>query len=159
MQISVSTAGIPTILKELQLDRRFCGFQLAWTRYSGIHQAQFPRRHTLPGGTLTQLYSQPAFTPKDIGPSHSIHHPFDFILGSAAVAKTMHEIMELAILCHSLDVGPVFQLSRPPYGMRIHLHLHAEGKCLSADTLMDSAWIFANKTRLVVPFYDGYIYP
>ena len=55
-----------------------------------------------------------------MGRSRSIHHLFHFILGSAVVARTVHETMNLVILCHSLDVGPVLRLGGPSYGARIH---------------------------------------
>ena len=46
---------------------------------------------------------------------------------------------------------------RTERGYIIVVLLHAEGKRLSADTPMGSTCILANKTRLVAPFYDGYI--
>ena len=55
-----------------------------------------------------------------MGHSRSIHHLFNFTLGSAVVGKPAHRIMNLVILCHSLDDEPVLWLSRPPCRVRIH---------------------------------------
>ena len=85
-----------------------------------------------------------------MGRSRSIYHLFDFILGFAVVAKAVHEGMNLVIFCHSWVC-----IER---GYIIVVHLHAQGKCLSADTPMDSTWMLTNKIRLVAPFYDGHIY-
>ena len=73
-----------------------------------------------------------------MGRSRSIYHLFDFILGFAVVAKAVHEDMNLVIFCHSWV--------RIERGYIIVVRLHAQGKCLSADT---PTCILFNKTRLV----------
>ena len=121
---------------------------IKYDTYAGMH---------CPVG-VSGAFSSTRLDPRDTGRSRSIHYLLNYVPGSATVAKTMHEIMNLVMLCHSLDVGSVLQL-RTERGYIIVVRLHAEGNCLSTDALMDSAWIFANKTRLVAPFYDGCIYP
>ena len=55
----------------------------------------------------------------------------------------------------SLPYGPTDL--RTERGYTVVVYLQAEGKCFSANAPMGSTQILTNKTRLVAPFYDGYI--
>ena len=74
--------------------------------------------------------------------------PLDFIVGSAAIAKVVCKLVNITVVCRSLDTVTLFYGTEDLHTRReciIVVCLHTRKKCLSACTPMDSIWIFVNE--------------
>ena len=133
---------------------------LSPNRASGFGKVQHLHQNTLRGAAgwgSGGAFSSTCLNPPEtwVAPIQCITPP-DSILGSAVIAGVARELINRAISCLSLNAELAVWLSGPPQS--VDASSWFTFMLERSDTLTDSTQILTNKTQLVAPFYDGYIY-